>query len=86
LYIYRYLFLGPAEKTVPRIFFFNGLEFLAYDPALSGIRPHVGSGSNVAAVNGAFIAAVSMNLAPVLRSVVFLGQTHFGAATQSQSL
>jgi hypothetical protein len=40
LYIFRYLFASLAEKIVSRkSFFFNRLEFLAYDPALSGIRP-----------------------------------------------
>jgi hypothetical protein len=40
LYIFCYLFAGLAEKIVSRkSFFFNRLEFLAYDPALSGIRP-----------------------------------------------
>jgi hypothetical protein len=40
LYIFSYLFSGLAEKTVSRkALYFNRLEFLAYDPALSGIRP-----------------------------------------------
>jgi len=40
LYIFRNIFSGLAEKTVSgKSFHFNRLEFLAYDPALSGIRP-----------------------------------------------
>jgi len=42
-------------------------------------KANVGSGSKVAAVNVAFIAAVSMNLAPVLCRIKFLGQTLFAA-------
>lgn len=41
LYIFHYNFSGLAEKTASRkSLYFNRLEFLAYDPALSGIRPH----------------------------------------------
>jgi len=41
LYIFSYLFSGLVEKAMSRkALYFNRLEFLAYDPALSGIRPH----------------------------------------------
>jgi hypothetical protein len=40
LYIFHYTFSGLAEKIASRkSLYFNRLEFLAYDPALFGIRP-----------------------------------------------
>jgi len=43
LYISHYIFSRLAEKTASRkSLCFNRLEFLAYDPALSGIRPQRG--------------------------------------------
>jgi hypothetical protein len=43
LYISHYVFSRLAEKTASRkSLCFNRLEFLAYDPALSGIRPPEG--------------------------------------------
>jgi hypothetical protein len=42
LYIFHYIFSGLAGKTASRkSFYFNRLESVAYDPALSGIRPRI---------------------------------------------